>query len=71
MSSSDEKNAEQGSTLTPISDEFAEYALNLAVTNIVSLVGIYKRGKITIWGKTMSYKTRRNNNMGPCLMLCS
>jgi len=28
----------------PISDEFAEYALNLAATNIVLLVGIYKRG---------------------------
>lgn len=35
----------QGSTVTPISDEFAEYALNLAATNIVLLVGIYKRGK--------------------------
>lgn len=33
----------QGSTLEPISDEFAEYALNLAATNIVLLVGIYKR----------------------------
>jgi len=32
----------QGSTVTPISDEFAEYALNLAATNIVLLVGIYK-----------------------------
>lgn len=28
--------------MTPISDEFAEYALNLAATNIVLLVG---RGK--------------------------
>lgn len=36
---------EQGSTVTPISDEFAEYALNLAATNIVLLVGIYKKGK--------------------------
>lgn len=35
----------QGSTVTPISDEFAEYALNLTATNIVLLVGIYKRGK--------------------------
>lgn len=35
----------QGSAVTPISDEFAEYALNLAATNIVLLVGIYKRGK--------------------------
>lgn len=33
----------QGSTVVPISDEFAEYALNLAATNIVLLVGIYKR----------------------------
>lgn len=33
----------QGSTVTPISDEFTEYALNLAATNIVLLVGIYKR----------------------------
>ena len=36
---------EQGSTVEAISDEFAEYALNLAATNIVLLVGIYKRGK--------------------------
>lgn len=35
----------QGSIVTPISDEFAEYALNLAATNIVMLVGIYKREK--------------------------
>lgn len=35
----------QGSTIEQISDEFAEYALNLAATNIVLLVGIYKRGK--------------------------
>ncbi len=35
----------QGSTVVPISDEFAEYALNLAATNIVLLVGIYKKGK--------------------------
>lgn len=35
----------QGSTVEPISDEFVEYALNLAATNIVLLVGIYKRGK--------------------------
>ncbi len=35
----------QGSAVTPIPDEFAEYALNLAATNIVLLVGIYKRGK--------------------------
>ena len=34
----------QGSVVTPISDEFAEYALNLAAANIVLLVGIYKRG---------------------------
>ncbi len=33
----------QGSAVTPISDEFAEYALNLAATNIVLLVGIYKK----------------------------
>lgn len=32
----------QGSVVTPILDEFAEYALNLAATNIVLLVGIYK-----------------------------
>lgn len=36
----------QGSTVEQISDEFAEYALNLAATNIVLLVGIYKRGKL-------------------------
>lgn len=36
----------QGSAVEPISDEFAEYALNLAVTNIVLLVGIYKRGDV-------------------------
>lgn len=35
----------QGSTVTLISDEFAEYALNLAAANIVLLVGIYKKGK--------------------------
>lgn len=35
----------QGSTVVPISDEFAEYALNLAATNIVLLVGIYIKGK--------------------------
>lgn len=35
----------QGSTVVSISDEFAEYALNLAATNIVLLVGIYKKGK--------------------------
>ena len=29
----------------PITDEFAEDALNFAATNIVLLVGIYKRGK--------------------------
>lgn len=34
----------QDFAVTPISDEFAEYALNLVVTNIVLLVGIYKRG---------------------------
>lgn len=33
----------QGSAVTPISDEFAKYALNLAGTNIVLLVGIYSR----------------------------
>lgn len=38
----------QGSTVVSISDEFAEYALNLSVTNIVLLVGIYKRGVIAI-----------------------
>lgn len=38
----------QGSIVTLISDEFAEYALNLAATNIVLLVGIYKRGKSSI-----------------------
>lgn len=38
----------QGSTVETISDEFAEYALNLATTNIVLLVGIYKRGKVEI-----------------------
>lgn len=37
----------QGITVETISDEFAEYALNLVVTNIVLLVGIYKRGKGT------------------------
>lgn len=31
----------QGSAVTPIPNEFAEYALNLAATNIVLLVGIY------------------------------
>lgn len=36
----------QGSTDKSISDEFAEYALNLAATNIVLLVRIYKRGKV-------------------------
>lgn len=35
----------QGSTVEVISEEFAEYALNLAATNIVLLVGVYKRGK--------------------------
>lgn len=35
----------QGSTLELISDEFAEYALNLAATNIVLLVR-YIRGGI-------------------------
>jgi hypothetical protein len=29
----------------PISDEFAEYTLNLATTDIVLLVGIYKKWK--------------------------
>lgn len=33
----------QGSATEPISDEFAEYALNLAATNIVLFVGIYRR----------------------------
>lgn len=32
----------QGSVVTPISDEFAEYALNLAATNIVLLVKLYQ-----------------------------
>lgn len=35
----------QGSTVESISDEFAEYALNLAATNIVLLVDVYK-GKL-------------------------
>lgn len=35
----------QGSTLTPISDEFAEYAPNLVATNIVLLVGRCGRRK--------------------------
>lgn len=35
----------QDSTVESISDEFAEYALNLVVTNIVLLVGIYKDTK--------------------------
>ncbi len=35
----------QGSTIAPIPDEFAEYALNLAATNIVMLIGIYKNSK--------------------------
>lgn len=35
----------QGSMVTPISDEFAEYALNLAATNIVLLVKIYANTK--------------------------
>lgn len=41
------KNAghEQGSTIVPVSDEFAEYALNLATTNIVLLVKIYMNTK--------------------------
>lgn len=34
----------QGSAVTQISDEFTEYALTLATTNIVLLVG-YIRGK--------------------------
>ncbi len=34
----------QGSTVESITDELAEYALNLAAVNIVLLVGIYKRG---------------------------
>ena len=29
-----------------ILDEFAEYVLNLVATNIVLLVGIYKRDKV-------------------------
>lgn len=36
----------QSSTVEAISDEFAEYALNLAVTNIVLSVGIYKRARL-------------------------
>lgn len=32
----------QGSAVTPIPDEFAEYALNLAATNIMLLVERYK-----------------------------
>lgn len=35
----------QGSAIVPISDEFAEYALNLAATNIVLLVKIYVNTK--------------------------
>lgn len=35
----------QGSTISPIPDEFAEYALNLTATNIVLLVKIYKNKK--------------------------
>ncbi len=38
----------QGSTVTPISDEFAEYTLNLDAINVVLLVGICKRGKSSI-----------------------
>ena len=34
--------------MTSILDEFAEYALNLAETNIVLLVGIYKRETMKI-----------------------
>lgn len=33
----------QGSTVEPISDEFAKCALNLAATNIVLLVGYIRR----------------------------
>lgn len=41
----------QGSTVEPISDEFAEYALDLAATNIVLVVGIYSEKKMItmIW----------------------
>lgn len=35
----------QGSSVINISDEFAEYALNLATTNIVLLVSIYRNTK--------------------------
>lgn len=35
----------QGSLVVNISDEFAEYALNLAATNIVLLVSIYRNTK--------------------------
>lgn len=35
----------QGSSVVNISDEFAEYALNLAATNIVLLVSIYRNTK--------------------------
>lgn len=35
----------QGSAVMPIPDELTEYALNLAATNIVLLVGIYKKRK--------------------------
>lgn len=35
----------QGSAVTPIPDEFAEYELNLAATNIAMLVGIYRGEK--------------------------
>lgn len=31
--------------ISSMSDEFTEYALNLAATNIVLLVGIYKEAK--------------------------
>lgn len=33
--------------MKPISDEFVKYALNLAATNIVLLVGLYRRGVVT------------------------
>ena len=35
----------QGATVVNVSDEFTEYALNLAATNIVLLVKIYQSQK--------------------------
>lgn len=38
----------QGSTVEAISDELAEYALNLAATNVVLLVGYIRGGDVEI-----------------------